>query len=101
MSEQPIEFEAGGLTLRGRLFVADTPKKQAFLFLSGWTGRQNFKAAALLAKHGYTSMTFDSAGHGNSDSDLADYKISEFLDFAIAAYDFFKSKLDPGQNIGL
>lgn len=96
-----INFKSQGLTLRGHLFLADKPKDMAFLFLAGWTGKQNTLAAQMLADHGFSAMTFDSAGHDSSEGKLEDYTIADFLDFATDAYDFFKSQLPEGHKIGL
>jgi esterase/lipase len=95
MEVEKLEFDVGGLKLRGRLFKPAAPKPVAVLFIHGWTGRPNNDAAKLLAEHGYTSITFSLSGHNDSDGKLEDVTRAGSLREVIAAYDFFKTKLSP------
>lgn len=95
----PIEFEAGGLILRGKLYEADSPTKLAVLFLHGWTGKPNEDAAKMLAANGFTSMAFSLSGHNDSNGKLEDVTRGGSLQEAIAAYDYFKRLLRGGTRI--
>lgn len=98
---QNISFTSHGYTLSGMLFTAPKPKPLAFLLIQGWTGHQNKEAAQALADMGYTSMTYDMRGHGDSQGNLGDFSRSDFIADAVTAYDFLKQKVGDGVEIGV
>jgi esterase/lipase len=100
MNDQPVEFEVNGLVLRGNFYKAEQPKNLAVLFLHGWTGLPNEPAAQMLAKNGFTSMTFSLSGHNNSDGIIEDQTRQKSLQEVLVAYDFFKTKLPADIKIG-
>lgn len=99
MTKQVISFEVGGLTLRGNLYVAENPKKLAVLFVHGWTGLPNESAAEVMAQNGYTCLTFNLSGHGNSDGQLENQSRQKSFQEVLAAYDFFNTQLPAGAKI--
>jgi esterase/lipase len=74
-------------------------RNQAILFLHGWTGKPNTRAAKLLAENGYTALTVVFRGHPGSDGDMSTITRQNALDDAIAAYDYLKSNLPEGMPI--
>ncbi|HUA12914.1 MAG TPA: alpha/beta fold hydrolase [Candidatus Sulfotelmatobacter sp.] len=89
-----ITLISDGYKLSGHLLVANEPKDLSFLLIQGWAGHQNIKAAQLLADLGYTSMTYDMRGNGESEGNLTNFSISreDFVNDATEAYDFLKMK---------
>lgn len=96
-----ISFQSQGYKLSGHLFVAQNPQPLAFLLIQGWTGHQNVEAAKALAAQGFTSMTYDMHGNGDSEGDIAAFSRAEFIADAIIAYDYFKEQLNPDTAIGI
>ncbi|MGF7229487.1 MAG: alpha/beta hydrolase family protein [Candidatus Saccharibacteria bacterium] len=96
-----ISVTSQGSTLAGNLFFASQPKPLAFLFIQGWQGHQNVVAAQNLANLGFSSMTYDMHGNGESEGDLGDFSRAEFLDDAANMYDYFKQQLPQGTKIGV
>jgi len=93
MKHKKVEFKDGSLVLRGDLFTPQNmPKKHAILFLHGWTGRPNNSAAEVVAKDGYTALTFSFEGHNNSDGNINTVTRNSALSNAVRAYDFFREK---------
>lgn len=74
-------------------------RNQAVLFLHGWTGKPNARAARLLAENGYTALTVVLRGHPGSDGEMSTITRQNALDDAISAYDYLKSKLPIGMPI--
>ncbi len=100
MQSRHIEFETNGLTLRGDLFEPTSDQKNiACLFLHGWTGRPNIRAAERTANVGYYALTFSFPGHNNSEGDITKLTRKEALESAVAAYDLFKSSIPEGTEI--
>lgn len=98
---QNISFISHGYKLSGNLFVAPQPRPLAFLFLHGWMGYQNTKAAQALADFGFTSMSYDMRGNGKSEGNLADFSRADFIADAVVAYDFLKEQVGSDVEIGL
>lgn len=96
-----ISFISDGYKLTGNLFIAEKPEKLAFLFIQGWTGHQNIKAAQALTKLGFTSMTYDMRGNGESEGSLADFTRADFIKDASVAYDYLRKKVDDDTKIGV
>jgi uncharacterized protein len=99
---QPITFTSHGDTVSGNLFLPGTQAttKLAFLFLHGWRGRQNIGAARALAGIGFTCLTYDMRGNGQSEGDMAKLTKAEFLDDAAIAYDYLKQQIGEETSIG-
>ncbi|MHB1864545.1 MAG: alpha/beta hydrolase family protein [Candidatus Saccharimonadales bacterium] len=96
-----IHFNSDGYRLAGNLYVSKGSEQLAFLFIQGWTGHQNIKAAQVLSERGYTSMTYDMRGNRESEGNLADFTRADFLNDAIAAYDYLKNRLGENKSIGV
>ena len=97
-----IQFQSGGYTLAGNLFLpASNPKPLAFLLIQGWQGHQNVAAAKALAGKGYPAMTYDMRGHGDSQGDLALFSRADFIKDAVVAYDLLVGKVSAGTHIGV
>jgi esterase/lipase len=98
---QNISFTSHGYKLSGNLFIASNPRPLAFLLIHGWMGHQNEQAAQALANLGFTSMTYDMRGHGDSEGNLADFSRADFVADAVVAYDFLKQKVGEDVAIGV
>jgi esterase/lipase len=97
---QKVELAVNGITLRGMLHIpTESTRKNAILFLHGWTGRPNNRAAAMLARSGFYAMTISMAGHNDSDGDIKKLSRKEALDEALAAYDFLRSNIPAETGI--
>jgi pimeloyl-ACP methyl ester carboxylesterase len=88
-------FTSQGYRLAGNLFIAQETKQLAFLLIQGWTGHQNIEAAQALAKLGFTSMTYDMRGNGDSEGNLAEFSRADFIKDALTAYDHLKHQANP------
>jgi pimeloyl-ACP methyl ester carboxylesterase len=97
----PITFSSNGYTLAGNLSPAVKPQKLAFLLIQGWTGHQNLAAAQALTKLGFTSMTYDMRGNGESEGNLTEFSRADFISDAVVAYDYLKDQLGPDAAIGV
>lgn len=95
-----ISFNSQGNTLSGHLFTAPNPQPLAFLMIQGWMGHQNVGAAQALADMGFTTMTYDMHGNGDSQGELGDFTRAEFIADAVNAYDFLKQHIAPNVAIG-
>jgi pimeloyl-ACP methyl ester carboxylesterase len=80
---RPIEFTIDGLTLRGTAHVPRIPEPTATAVLHHGFGGQRTEAyrpfvslARELAERGIAVVTFDRAGHGESDGDFYDTTVS-------------------------
>jgi esterase/lipase len=86
--------------LKTTLFVPESKFKNiAVLFLHGWTGRPNERAAEILANEGYSCLTVVFRGHPGSSKDISSVSRADALEDAVAGYDFLKSKID--KNCGI
>jgi esterase/lipase len=94
-----ISFSSEGYVLAGNLFKAQQPDSLAFLFIQGWTGHQNVKAAQRLTGMGYTTMTYDMRGNGESEGDLAAFSRADFVADAVMAYDYLKDQVGKETNV--
>lgn len=94
MTKGDIAFNVDGQKLRGRLYrPVGKAKRPAFLFLHGFTGKPNDRAAAIIAENGFYAMTFSLSGHNDSEGKIEDQSRGKSLKETLAAYNFFKSKL--------
>jgi len=96
-----ISFISNGDKIAGNLFTATKPAGIAFLLIQGWTGHQNIAAAQALANLGFTSMTYDMRGNGDSEGDLARLSRKDFVNDAVIAYDFLKQQISEQTKIGV
>ena len=96
-----VSFMAGSDKIAGNLFWATEPKRLAFLLIHGWQGHQNLDAAQALANLGFTSLTYDMRGNGESDGDIAKLSRADYIHDAEIAYDYLKQQLDPGTEIAV
>ncbi|MBI5221162.1 MAG: alpha/beta fold hydrolase [Candidatus Liptonbacteria bacterium] len=102
----PVEIAVGDRKIAGRLFVSAerVGKIPGVLFLPGWRGNQagSFENAQAISKEGYECLTFDFGGWGASSGDASIMSRKDFLDDAVAAYDFLAhaNGVDP-ENINV
>jgi dienelactone hydrolase len=97
-----ITFESDGYALSGHMFVPEHyPKPGAFLFIQGWTGRQNLIAAGATAELGYTTMTYDMRGNGDSEGNLEEFSRADFVHDATVAYDILRRQVGNKAWIGV
>ena len=97
-----ITFESDGYTLAGNIFTPTQESKDgAFLFIQGWTGEQNVRAAAAVADLGYTAITYDMRGNGKSAGNLADFSRADFVHDATVAYDYLRERVGEVAFIGV
>lgn len=102
MKVEPVELIVDGQKVRGRFYVPDSePKKLAVLFLHGWTGKPNDRAAEFLARHGYYALTISYRGHNDSDGDINKITRQDSLNDALAAYDFLRQHTSETTKIVL
>lgn len=87
-----ISFKSAGQIIAGNLFEGHSDKP-AFLFIQGWSGHQNLLTARALATAGYTTLTYDMRGHGDSEGDLASLSRANFINDSVLAYDYLKSQV--------
>ncbi len=95
---QKVEFLSQKRKLSGRLFISSIKgKRPCVLILHGWTSGQDryYPLAEKLSQKGFTCLTYDMSGHGESEGDIKKITRESFLQDALAAYDYL-SKL---QNI--
>lgn len=90
----------GSNELSAQLFLAENEQRGLILFIHGWQSRQNrwFEDAVLLQKHGYTSLTFDMRGHGETVGNLKSLTQKNFLNDCLDAYDALIA-LQPSSRI--
>lgn len=95
-----ITFTNDNLKLSGN-FLQGNNDKEAILFIHGWNGTQqkDLTTAKLLNSHGYTCLTFELRGHGESDGDAELASRKDFLSDALAGYDFLREKVGAKTNI--
>lgn len=97
-----LTFESDGYTLSGHMFVPEHyPKPGTFLFIQGWTGRQNLIAAGAVAELGYTTMTYDMRGNGDSEGTLDEFSRADFVHDATVAYDVLRRQVGNTAWIGV
>lgn len=96
-----ITFNVGEDRLHGNLFLPGSPQPLAFLFIHGWMGHQNTRAAKELADLDYACLTYDMRGNRTSQGDINALTRADFLNDALAAYDFLAAQLEPGAQIGV
>ncbi|MGH7204558.1 MAG: alpha/beta hydrolase family protein [Candidatus Levyibacteriota bacterium] len=70
-------------------------------FLHGWKSKRkrSSRYAQIISKRGYICLTYDMRSHGESDGDRSLLSRQDYLNDAIAAYDFLKNQpgVDPEQ----
>jgi esterase/lipase len=94
MKTHAVEMNVDDQVIYGNIYTPDQdPKKVAFLFLHGWTGRPNQRAAAFLVENGFAAMTISMRGHAPSDGDIKTVTAQNSIDDAKTAYDYLKSEL--------
>jgi len=101
----PILIPAQTYALSGTLFSPskeDTPP--GVLIIHGWQSDQgrSFDTAQMLTEEGFVCLTFDLRGHGKSEGSLKELSSKDFLNDALAAYDFLaaQTNVDP-KRIGI
>jgi len=100
MSE--IHFQSDGYRISGNLFVPEnTASKGAFLFIQGWTGNQNTRAAQAVTELGYTTMTYDMRGNKTSEGNIEDFSRADFIKDAEVAYDYLRQQVGEKALIGV
>lgn len=100
MKLKTTELEVNGEKVVVKLFAPDKgAKKLALLFLHGWTGKPNERAAEVMAKNGFYSLTISMRGHKPSGGDIQKVTAKDSLKDALASYDFLKSQLPEGTQI--
>lgn len=95
-----ITFTSDGDKITGNLFPGKSARF-AFLLIQGWMGHQNVTAAQALADLGFTSMTYDMRGNGESEGNLEELSRADFINDAVVAYDFLRQQLNGQQMIGV
>lgn len=92
ISMQKTSFIVDGLTLAATVFYSDQGRKKhpAVLFIHGWLSNQErmYQYAQAVTKLGYICMTFDMGGQGKSEGSVQMLTHRNFLEEAIAAYDY-------------
>lgn len=102
MSKQEFELGKKGQKIRGVLYLPDSNlKKIGILFLHGWTGKPNDRAAEMLASHGFYAMTFSMRGHNNSDGDIKKVSARDSLEDSKLAYDYFVSQIPKSTQVAV
>lgn len=96
-----ISFTSEGDKIAGNLFLGVKSTNVAFLLIQGWRGHQNIAAAQALATLGFTSMTYDMRGNGDSEGNLERLSRADFLSDASVAYDFLKQQVGERTHIGV
>src|SRR5690242_1266239 len=96
-----VTFTSQAEISSGHLFKAERPKPLAFLFIHGWTGHQNLIAARALCDHGFTCLTYDMRGVGDSAGDFDSLTRADYLEDACAAYDYLREQVGPDTPIGV
>lgn len=90
---QEISFTVDGIKLSGAIFFPPNPKEKnpGIFFVQGWTSKKerSYQYAESLSKLGYACFLFDNKGHGESEGDIKQFTIREFLNGVIGAYDYF------------
>ncbi len=85
-------FNSGILKIGATIFYPahKKDKNPAILFVHGLTSKRerSFQYAKALSELGYVCLLFDMRGHGTSEGDINVFKLKEFLDDVIAAYDY-------------
>jgi hypothetical protein len=96
-----IQFQ--NLQLSGHAFASARGEAlPAVLFIHGWQSKQDrfYQLAQSLAEQGHFCLTFDLPGHGASEGDTSQLSIADYLDSAVAAYDFLLARnIDQGKII--
>lgn len=89
--------------LKERCFTQKThnPKNPAIIFIPGWTSDETgYKPRAeALIKLGYICLTISLRGHGESFGKMEDFSRADYIQDAIAAYDFLVKQKEVDTNI--
>lgn len=94
---KPIVIKSDGYELAGKLFLASNSSDLAFMFIQGWTGNQNVRAAQALCDMGHTCLTYDMRGNGESSGDISLFSRADFCHDAEVVYDYLRSVV--GDNV--
>jgi len=98
--QQKIKFNSNRYLLRGDLHVPGRHNERSILFIPGWssTRTKSNEYATELKELGFVCMTYDMSGHGESTGDRTKISRKQFLDDAIAAYDFLIEQNSTGKR---
>lgn len=96
-----VSIETNGYKLSGNLYTPDEEMKGGFLFIQGWRGRQNLQGAQALASLGYTSLTYDMRGHGESEGNIDDFSRADYVHDATVTYDYLRERVGEDKPIGV
>lgn len=96
-----ISISSNGYALAGNLFEAEGSQNLAFLFIQGWRGSQNIQGAQKLADMGFTCLTYDMRGNGESEGKIEEFSRADFLSDARNVYDYFTQQLPQGTRIAV
>lgn len=100
MQAKPIKLTVDNQTISIKLYKPkESSKKLAFLFLHGWTGKPNEKAAALMAEQGFYCLTISMRGHNDSEGDIRSISAQDSLQDAVVSYDFLKQEIPKCSSI--
>jgi pimeloyl-ACP methyl ester carboxylesterase len=101
---RPLHFVSNGRTLAGRIYAPAAPSegRPGVLFIHGLHSSQMGyweRAAALSDELGAVCLTFDLAGHGDSDGTKSALSLRDHVTDVIAAYDCLAadSEVDVGR----
>ena len=98
----PVDLRSGGRTLAARLFRPASASGPGILFVHGLHSNQEGyreRAEALVERIGAVCLTFDLAGHGDSEGVRDALSIDDHLEDVFAAYDRLaaESDVDPSR----
>lgn len=86
-----IKIPYNNLKLHGNVFSAnDADQRPGVLFIHGWQSGQNrfFTLAEELAQKGFICLTFDLAGHQESEGDINNLSVKNYVEACVSAYDY-------------
>jgi len=97
---EKITVQYRNLQLSGNVFaVQNKDNMPGVLLIHGWQSGQNrmFALAEELAQKGFVCLTFDLPSHNESDGDVNNLSIKDYLEACVSAYDFLTkiSKVNP------
>lgn len=93
-----------GFTLKANLFEPATKNGAGALLIHGWESKQDrmFGLAETLTGLGYTCLTIDLRGHGESQGDHTQGSRQEFLRDVVAAHDCLaRQGIEPGNVVAI
>jgi pimeloyl-ACP methyl ester carboxylesterase len=95
-------YQGGGVSLAGDEFAADSPVGVALLLRGGGQTRHSWKAtAARLSRAGWTAVTLDSRGHGDSGwAPDGDYSMDALTSDLLAVATHYDDPVLIGASLG-